>query len=192
MSRDTALRVLLAIPLPALAVPRVLGIDDFALRRGRIYATVLIDAGTGRRVDVIPGRTADITGQWLRDHPGAEVVCRDGPGADGEAVRQALPGAVQVSDRWHRCGQPLPDGSWLSVANGTREAHRRNMRNAKVTGDLFHGQVPAGAVYVAARSRAKPSSVSTATRHRPSFPAFTRSTMPPAPAARSVGKARLR
>jgi hypothetical protein len=26
--------------------------------------------------------------------------------------------------------QQLPDGSWLSVANGTREAHRRNMRNA--------------------------------------------------------------
>lgn len=101
VSRDTALRMLLAIPLPALAVPRVLGIDDFALRRSRRYATVLIDAGTGRRVDVIAGRTADVAGQWLRDHPGAEVVCRDGSGAYGEAVRQALPGAVQVSDRWH-------------------------------------------------------------------------------------------
>jgi transposase len=100
-SRHTALRVLLKIPLPALAVPRVLGIDDFALRRGLVYATVLIDAETGRRVDVIPGRTADSAGKWLRDHPGAEVVCRDGSGAYGEAVRQALPGAVQVSDRWH-------------------------------------------------------------------------------------------
>jgi transposase len=100
-SRHTALRVLLRIPLPALAVPRVLGIDDFALRRGSVYATVLIDAGTGRRVDVIQGRTADVAEKWLRDHPGAEVVCRDGSGAYGEAVRQALPGAVQVSDRWH-------------------------------------------------------------------------------------------
>jgi transposase len=101
VSRDTALRALLRIPLPALAVLRVLGIDDFALRSSRHYATVLIDAETGRRVDVIPGRTADVAGQWLRDHPGAEVVCRDGSGAYGEAVRQALPGAVQVSDRWH-------------------------------------------------------------------------------------------
>ncbi len=100
-SRHAMLRVLLRIPLPALAVPRVLGIDDFALRRGLVYATVLIDAETGRRVDVIPGRTADAVQNWLRDHPGIEVVCRDGSGAYGEAVRRALPGAVQVSDRWH-------------------------------------------------------------------------------------------
>ena len=101
VSRHTALRALLRIPLPALAVPRVLGIDDFALRRGLVYATVLIDAETGRRVDVIPGRTADVAEEWLRGHPGVEVVCRDGSGAYGEAVRRALPGAVQVSDRWH-------------------------------------------------------------------------------------------
>jgi transposase len=101
LSRHTMVRVLLRIPLPALAVPRVLGIDDFALRRGLVYATVLIDAETGRRIDVIPGRTADAAGDWLREHPGAEVVCRDGSGAYGEAVRRALPSAVQVSDRWH-------------------------------------------------------------------------------------------
>ena len=101
VSRHTALRALLRIPLPALAVPRVVGIDDFALRRGLVYATVLIDAETGRRVDVIPGRTADVAEEWLRGHPGVEVVCRDGSGAYGEAVRRALPGAIQVSDRWH-------------------------------------------------------------------------------------------
>ena len=75
-SRHTMLRVLLKIPLPALAVPRVLGIDDFALRRGSVYATVLIDAETGRRVDTVEGRTADVAEKWLRGHPGIEVVCR--------------------------------------------------------------------------------------------------------------------
>jgi len=100
-SRHTALRVLLKTPLPALAVPRVLGIDDFALRRGLVYATVLIDAETGRRVDVVEGRTAGVAEKWLRAHLGVEVVCRDGSGAYGEAVRQALPSAVQVGDRWH-------------------------------------------------------------------------------------------
>jgi transposase len=101
VSRHTALRVLLKIPLPGMTVPRVLGIDDFALRRGSVYATVLIDAETGRRVDVVPGRTAGAAEEWLRDHPGAEIVCRDGSGAYGEAVRQALPSAVQAGDRWH-------------------------------------------------------------------------------------------
>ena len=101
VSRHTALRVLLAVPLPGLEVPRVLGIDDFALRKGRVYATILIDAETGRRVDVLEGRTADVVEAWLRAHPGVEIVTRDGSGAYGEAVRSALPDAVQCGDRWH-------------------------------------------------------------------------------------------
>ena len=101
ISRQTALRVLLRITLPALEVPRVLGIDDFALRRGLVYATILIDAETGRRVDVLEGRTADVVEDWLREHPGVEIVTRDGSGAYGEAVRSALPDAVQCGDRWH-------------------------------------------------------------------------------------------
>ena len=101
VSRHAALRALLAIRLPGLEVPRVLGIDDFALRRGLVYATILIDAETGRRVDVLEGRTADVVEGWLREHPGVEVVTRDGSGAYGEAVRSALPDAVQCGDRWH-------------------------------------------------------------------------------------------
>jgi transposase len=101
VSRHTAVRALLKIPLPALAVPRVLGIDDFALRRGLVYATILIDAETGRRVDVLQGRTADVVEDWIRGHPGVEIVCRDGSGAYGQAVRSALPDAVQCGDRWH-------------------------------------------------------------------------------------------
>ena len=62
---------------------------------------MLIDAETGRRVDVVPGRTTDAAETWLRDHPGIEVLCRDSSGAYGEAARRALPQAVQVSDRWH-------------------------------------------------------------------------------------------
>ena len=101
LSRHTALRLLLRLRLPEAAVPRVLGVDDFALRRGQVYATILIDAETGQRVDVVAGRTADVVEAWLRDHPGVQVVCRDGSGAYGEAVRRAVPGAVQAGDRWH-------------------------------------------------------------------------------------------
>jgi len=101
LSRHTSLRTLLRIPLPGVTVPRVLGVDDFALRRGQVYATILIGAETGDRVDVLPGRTADVVEAWLRDHPGVQVVCRDGSGAYAEAARRAVPGAVQAGDRWH-------------------------------------------------------------------------------------------
>jgi transposase len=115
VSRHTALRVLPGIALPALEVPRVLGIDDFALRKSLVCATILIDAETGRRVDILEGRTADVVADWLRAHPGAEVVTRDGSRAYGEAVRSALPAAVQVSDRWH-LWHGLAEAAWKEAA----------------------------------------------------------------------------
>ncbi len=101
LSRHTALRALLRIPLSVGWVPRVIGVGDFALRRRHRYATVIIDAETHERIDVLPDRTADTLETWLREHPGIEVVCRDGSATYAEAIRRALPDAVQVGDRWH-------------------------------------------------------------------------------------------
>ncbi len=99
ISRSTVLRVLMAIPIPDTPAPAVLSVDAFALRRGRRYATLLLDAVTHGRVDVLPDRKAETLAAWLREHPEAEVVCRDGSAAD--AIRDGASHAMQVSDRWH-------------------------------------------------------------------------------------------
>ncbi|MBE1563605.1 transposase [Nonomuraea africana] len=96
VSRSTALRLLMRLPLPPPRIPRVLGVDGFALKRRHRYATILTDAETGERIDVLPGRGADALEAWLRTHPGVEIVCRDGSGAYGEAIRRALPDATGV------------------------------------------------------------------------------------------------
>ncbi len=83
----------------------MIGVDDFTLRRRHRHATVVIDAEAQERIGVLPGRTADTLEAWLRDRPGIGVVCRDGSATYAEAIRRALPDAVQVADRWHQAAQ---------------------------------------------------------------------------------------
>jgi transposase len=92
--------LLQAPPVPARS-PRVLGIDDFAFRRGHTYGTLLVDVEKSVVLDVLPDRDVATVADWLVEHPGAEVICRDRASAYSKAIKHGAPDAQEVADRWH-------------------------------------------------------------------------------------------
>jgi transposase len=98
---DLLLDLVRSQPLPERVTPRVLGVDDWAMRKGQTYGTLLIDHERGCVVDVLADRTPETLAAWLKAHPGIEIVTRDRAEGYALGIRLGAPEAVQVADRWH-------------------------------------------------------------------------------------------
>jgi transposase len=99
-SADTVLRLIRNLPLPEPEPPRVVGVDDWALRKGRTYGTIVVDLERRRVLDLLPDRTAETLADWLRGQPQIAMIARDRSTEYARGIGLGAPGATQVADRW--------------------------------------------------------------------------------------------
>jgi len=101
VSSSTITRIAYSQQLPDINQPRVLGVDDWAYRKGVSYGTILIDMETSRPIEILQSRDGQVLKSWLMKNNDVKIVTRDRASSYASAIIEACPNAVQVADRFH-------------------------------------------------------------------------------------------
>lgn len=79
----------------------MLGVDDWSIKKGTTYATILVDIEKQRPIELLPGRESQSLSCWLEKYPGIKVITRDRAISYADGATKGAPQAIQVADRWH-------------------------------------------------------------------------------------------
>ncbi len=123
-------------PVPSRPTPAVLGVDDWAKRKGVSYGTILVDLEARRVVDVLPERSSTTFAEWLEEHPGVTIISRDRGEQYATGGALGAPGAVHVADRWHLIR------NWADVSERVLKRHQTALRQIQLRQRSPRGQRP--------------------------------------------------
>lgn len=102
VSPTTILRVIKRIEIqPKALTSGIIGVDDWAFKKGKTYGTVIVDLERKEVIDLLPDRESGTLAEWLRKHPEIKTVSRDRYGPYALGVKTGAPDASQVADRFH-------------------------------------------------------------------------------------------
>jgi hypothetical protein len=120
VSNDTLLRVVRRRGRPAPPPPNVIGIDDWAWKRNQRYGAIICDLERHRPIKLLPDREPATAQAWLTGQPQLAIVARDRGGGFALAASKALPGTLQVADRWH-----LMENASVAFLDAVRKSMRQ-------------------------------------------------------------------